>query len=153
VQVTYRGETSNLGTFSWILNRGRQPIEHTDSFHAPNVTCVRYALGDRWGFYITSQSVPVAADETLVYSDLTFSFGAVTRLAKPIVRRQAQRVIDQDIAILAAQRDVIAHYGRRFVNSDCDQIHVLVESILREITEGRDPNTLPELVREVEFLA
>jgi phenylpropionate dioxygenase-like ring-hydroxylating dioxygenase large terminal subunit len=153
VLVTYAGETNNLGNFSWLLNSGGAPIEHTDTFHAPNITCVRYALGTRWGFCITSQSVPVSAIETLVYTDLTFRFGAVTRLAKPIVRRQAQRVIDQDIAVLAQQAETIARYGRRFVNSQGDQIHVLVDSILREIAEGRDPDALPAVTRDVEFVA
>lgn len=153
VRVKYGGESSNLGTFSWFLNPRRAPIEHEDCFHAPNVTSVRYALGDRWEFHITSQSVPMSDCQTLVYTDLTFRFGLLTHLAKPVVRRQAKRVIDQDVAILAEQAVVIARYGRHFANSPCDHIHVLVDSILGEVAAGRDPSVLPTLEREIEFLA
>ena len=57
---SYRNERGNLGTFGWFLNPRNQEITHTDSFHVPNVTSVRYQLGRDWVFVITSQAVPVS---------------------------------------------------------------------------------------------
>jgi phenylpropionate dioxygenase-like ring-hydroxylating dioxygenase large terminal subunit len=151
VHVAYRNERGNLGTWSWFLNPGAAEIRHTDSFHAPNVTSVVYEMGRRT-FIITSQAVPVAADETLVYTDLTYRFGAMNALAAPFVRRHGQRIIDQDLAILAAQMGVIKRYGREFHDSPADTIHRFVDSIREAIARGDDPRALPPLKQEIEFL-
>ena len=151
VHVSYRGERANLGPFARFLNPGADPIEHTDAFRMPNVTHVRYRLGPRRELVITSQSVPAAEDETLVYTDIAWSFGAWTRLAAPLVRWLSQRVIDQDLAILAQQRQGIARYGRRFVNTPADRIHVLVDTIHAALTCGEDPRALPAIEEEIEF--
>jgi phenylpropionate dioxygenase-like ring-hydroxylating dioxygenase large terminal subunit len=151
VHVAYRNERANLGTFRWFLNPGGDAIGHTDTFHAPNVTSVVYELGRRT-FVITSQAVPVAEAETLVYTDLTYNFGALNGLAAPFVRWHGQRIIDQDLAILARQAEVIARDGRAFHDSPADTIHRFVDSIREAIARGEDPRALPEIEREIEFL-
>ena len=151
VQVCYRNERRNLGRFAWLLNpRGRE-IVHTDSFHAPSTTCVHYQLGGDWHFVITSQAVPEQDERTLVYTDITYKFGHFTRLARPWVRHQAQRVIDQDIRILGEQMEVIRKYGRAFIDTPADKIHQLVDSIQEAIARGEDPQTLPEVEVDIEF--
>jgi phenylpropionate dioxygenase-like ring-hydroxylating dioxygenase large terminal subunit len=151
VTVRYRHERANLGTFTWFLNPSHGDIEHVDRFHMPNVTCVEYGFGPRRRFVITSQAVPVSADETLVHTDLTFDYGAWGRLARPVVRRLAQRIIDQDIAILGHQTHVIERDGEDFTHTPADVIHVFIESIRRELEAGRDPRHLPERGAEIEF--
>jgi phenylpropionate dioxygenase-like ring-hydroxylating dioxygenase large terminal subunit len=150
VRIDYRDERSNLGRYRWFLNARGDEVLHTDTFHAPNVTSVTYAIGGKT-FVITSQSIPVGAQETLVYTDLTYSFGPWTRLAAPFVRRQAQRIIDQDKAILAQQMQSIARYGQDFRHTPADHIHVLVESIRDAIARNEDPAALPVVSREIEF--
>ena len=150
VHVRYRNERTNLGSYAWFLNRAGLPVEHTDSFYAPNVTSVTYRIGAKT-FIITSQAVPVGAEETLVYTDLTFSFGVLNALAAPFVRRHGQRIIDQDIAILGRQMDVIRRYGRAFYDTPADLIHSLVDSIREAIAQGRDPRGLPALEQDIEF--
>lgn len=151
VVVNYRGERGNLGVFSRFLNPKGDEIAHTDSFHMPNVTSVDYRFSPRRRFIITSQSVPVSDEETLVYTDLTFNYGMWNVAARPIIRWQAQKIIDQDIAILGNQMDVIKKFGARFSNTQADVIHVLIESIHKELREGRDPRLLPEKICEIEF--
>ncbi len=151
VVTTYRGETDNLGWFKWLLNPSGREIGHVDSFHMPNVTCVEYEFGPRRRFAITSQSVPVASDETLVYTDLSYDYGWLNPLAGPVVRWQGQKVIDQDLEVLKDQMDVIEKHGSRFSHSPADVIHVLVESVCEELARGRDPRLLPEKTQEVEF--
>lgn len=151
VKVIYNNERRNLGSFSWFLNPSGQEIKHTDSFYMPNVTCVRYSLGKKRHYVITSQSVPVTGRETLVYTDISYNFGLWSWAAAWLVRRQAQRVIDQDIQILNEQNEVIEKYGGHFHYSAPDLIHRYVESIRDAIAQGVDPKTLPEASKDVEF--
>ena len=150
VHVTYRNERSNLGTYRWFLNPGGHEIHHTDSFYAPNVTSVVYEIGAKT-FIITSQSVPVNDRETLVYTDLTYRFGAWNAPAAPFVRRHGQRIIDQDINILAQQGENIARYGAEFRDTPADLIHRMVDSIRESIARGEDPRELPTVEHEIEF--
>jgi phenylpropionate dioxygenase-like ring-hydroxylating dioxygenase large terminal subunit len=151
VHVSYRNETDNLGWFRWFLNPDGHEIEHTDSFYMPNVTSVEYVFGPRRRFLITSQSVPVHDEETLVYTDLTFDYGVWNTIARPIVAWQGQRVIDQDLVALRTQMEVLRRYGTKFSNTQADTIHVYVESIRSALEQGRDPRELPERSREISF--
>ena len=151
VHVTYRNEKANLGYFSWFLKPTGAEITHTDIFHMPNVTTVRYEAGPHRIFNITSQSVPVTDEETLVFTDLTYDYGIWTKLAGPIVRNQAQKIIDQDIEILANQMKTIRKYGSKFMNTEADVIHVMIESIRGELEAGRDPRLLPDKNHDIEF--
>ena len=151
VVVEYRNERANFGLFSRFLNPRRREVRHTDAFHMPNVTCVDYDFGPRRRFIITSQSVPVGDDETLVHTDLTYNYGAWNQLARPIIRRQAQTIINQDIEILAHQMTTIKQYGAQFSNTAADVIHVMIETIRDELGEGRDPRRLPDKTHEIEF--
>ncbi|MEW6129972.1 MAG: aromatic ring-hydroxylating dioxygenase subunit alpha [Acidobacteriota bacterium] len=151
VKVDYRGERANLGIFSWFLNATGKEIQHTDSFFMPNVTSVDYIFSDRRRFIITSQAIPIGEDETLVYTDLTYNYGVWNRLAKPIIRRQAQTIINQDIEILGEQMEVIKKFGAQFSNTEADVIHVLIESIRDALARGEDPRQLPDKTIEIEF--
>jgi phenylpropionate dioxygenase-like ring-hydroxylating dioxygenase large terminal subunit len=151
VTVNYQGERANLGVFSWFLNARGKEIGHTDAFYMPNVTSVDYIFSERRRFIITSQSIPVSDDETLVYTDLTYNYGIWNRLAKPIIRHQAQTIIDQDIEILGNQMETIKKFGARFNNTDSDVIHVFIESIREALERGEDPRRLPEKRVEIEF--
>ncbi len=151
VTVNYRNERANLGMFSWFLNPSGREIKHTDRFIMPNVTSVDYDFGRKRRFVITSQSVPIADEETLVFTDLTYNYGVWNKLAKPIIRRQARTIINQDRAILESQMKVIRKYGAHFSNTGADLIHVLIESIRDEIAGGGDPRLLPERSHEIEF--
>lgn len=151
VHAEYLGETSNLGWFSWFLNPKSKTIKHTDSFYMPNVTSVTYEFGPRRIFVITSQSVPAADDDTVVYTDLTFDYGIFNLIAPPLVRWQSQKVIDQDLVALASQMEVIEKYGAEFSNTAVDVIHVFVESIRDALGEDKDPRELPEREVTVRF--
>ena len=152
VKATYLNETDNLGWFRKFLNPGGVDIAHTDEFFMPNVSCVEYVFGPKRHFIITSHSVPLEDDETLVYTDLTYNYGKWNRLAAPLVRWQGQKIIDQDIEALADQMKCIKKYGQDFSNTPADTIHAYVESIRRELSRGKDPRNLPPKVVEVQML-
>ena len=151
VEVSYKNETDNLGWFSWFLNPSGGEIGHYDNFYMPNITSVEYRFSPERALYITSQSVPCADDDTLVYTDLTYNFGIWTPFAGPILRWQGQYVIDQDVVALAEQMEVINKYGESFANTAADVIHVFVESIRNAIAKGDDPKALDEREVTVSF--
>lgn len=151
VRVNYHGERGNLGLWSRFLNPSKAPVEHEDNFFLPNVTSVRYGLANGYRFIITSQSVPESERSTLVYTDLTYRFGWITRLARPFVRHAGQSVIDQDIDILAEQGEIVARHGRRFAFSVPDRIHRCVDDIREAIARGEDARALPAQSFEIEF--
>ncbi len=150
VKVTYLGEKSDFGLFSWFLNPHKKEIIHTDEFFMPNVTMVNYWFGNKH-FIITSQSVPIDHKTTKVYTDLTYNYGFWNLIVKPVIRWQGQAIIDQDIEILKNQSETIQKYGAHFQNSPADLIHTFIESIQHEIEQGRDPNLLPEKEGKINF--
>lgn len=153
VHVTYLNEGRNLGSFSWFLNPGRKPVHHTDSFLMPNITHVVYRVGEgrRIAYDITSQSVPMTPRTTRVYTDITYRFGILSRLARPLARRQARRVIRQDIDELNAQMEVIEKFDGRFIDSPADRIHKLVSQIRDTLEKGGDPDDLPDHESTISF--
>jgi phenylpropionate dioxygenase-like ring-hydroxylating dioxygenase large terminal subunit len=151
VKVTYKNEKKNFGWFSWFLNSSGKEIGHTDEFFVPNITSVHYRFGGKNHFIITSQSIPVSDNETLVYTDLTYNYGIWTKISRPFVKIQAQAIINQDIKILNNQMKTINKYGSQFQNSPADIIHTWIESLQDEISEGRDPYVMQKKEVEIEF--
>jgi len=151
VIATYRGETNNLGLFSSFLNPSGREIKHVDSFHMPNITNVEYEFGPRRRFSITSQSVPAEGGTTIVHTDLSFDYGIWNAIASPFVRWAGQKVIDQDLEVLADQAEVMRRSRGSFSHSPADVIHVFIESVRRELESSRDPRRLPDMSQEIEF--
>lgn len=151
VTVTYRDEV-HRGAFAWFLNPGGHATEHVDRFVMPNVTSVEYRFGPRRHLFITSQSVAAREMETIVYTDVTFDFGVWNAVAAPFVRRRAKRIIAEDVAVLAAQGEVIARSGRDFSHVPADVVHVFVEQVLGELGNGRDPRALDREARTISFM-
>ena len=151
VTATYRQETNNLGWFSRFLNPDGQTIQHCDRFIMPNITSVDYHMGDRRQLWITSQAVPETPTQTVVYTDVAFNYGGWTQFARPLVYWTTQKIIGQDIRALKIQQEVIAKYGQQFANTPADRIHEWVESIHRELEQGRDPRDLATQSAEITF--
>ena len=151
VHIRYQGESFNLGSFSFFLNPQGVEISHTDHFYAPNVTTVHYELPRGYRYFITSQSVPVSAMETIVYTDVSYDFGFWTPFASGIVRSQAQTVIDQDVAILNEQGTNIRKYGERFYPTSADQIHTLISEIIDSLKLGIRPSEIASAKQEITF--
>ena len=151
VLVNYRNETTNLGWYTRFLNPKRDEIKHTDSFYMPNITSVEYNMGAHRRFFITSQSIPETENSTLVYTDVTFNYGILNKIARPFVRWAAQHIIKQDVEIMGIQQEVIEKYGAHFSNTPADTIHVFVESIRNKIEAGEDPRKLTNKAVQITF--
>lgn len=153
LQINYQNESNNLGSFSWLLNPKGKAIFHQDNFYAPNITHVIYRLEKQWEYTITSQTIPVTSDKSIIYTEINYHFGAWTRLPfMPwLIRRQAQRVIDQDVDILNQQMEVIQKYGQQFCATSADLIHTLTSEIIEALSRGQDLASLPNQQQEIVF--
>ena len=74
-----------------------------------------------------------------------------TTVAKWLVHRQAQKVIDQDIAILNEQGQSIKKYGERFYATSADAIHTLTREIIVGLKTGIAPADLQREDRGLTF--
>ena len=98
-----------------------------------------------------SQSVPVSQNKTRVYTDLIYDYGPWNLVSRYFIKKQAQKIIDQDVEILNLQMKVVEKYGEEFQNTPSDMIHIFIESIRNEIEKGNDPRLLPKKEYECEF--
>ena len=152
VRVDYLNEKHSLGLFGWFLNPKKEAYGHVDWFHMPNVTSVEYHFSSTKHFYITSQSVPTSASESLVFTDLTYHYGLWNVVAGPVVRWLGQKVIDQDLDILRNQTETLNKYPEPFQNSGADLVHVLIESVRDALLRGEDPRLLPPKKQRIEVV-
>ena len=153
VHVVYRNERANLGTYRWFLNPGRREIQHTDSFYVPNVTSRRYEIGAQDVHHHLAGGAGAPTTETLVYTDLTYRFGRLDALAAPFVRRHGQRVIDQDVEILARADGQHPRATARSFATRPPTPSIAASMPLREaIARGEDPaRACRRCQREIEF--
>lgn len=151
VAIDYLNESTNLGSMSWFLNPSKGKVVHVDHFIMPNITHVIYQLPSGWEYLITSQSIPVNEGQTLVYTDITYHFGIWTKLCSWMIKRQARKVISQDMEVLKDQWDVIKRTDGSFVNMPCDWIHKMISEIREALEKGVDPRTLPDKTKEITF--
>lgn len=137
VLVTYDRPDDVIGFARRLLNPDGAPLAHTDRFVMPNCTRVDYRWGGRRQFVITSQITPVTADTAVVYTAITFTFGALTRLARLLLPAYTRTVINQDVAIMANQTANLRRFGgRTFHGTQADTIHRAIEALRASALEG-----------------
>jgi hypothetical protein len=114
----------------------------------PNVTRVDYMWGAHRGFVITSQITPITPKRALVYTAITFRFGAFTALARLLLPLYTRAVIQQDVRIMAVQTANLGRFGQRaFHGTTADAIHRAIES-LRDFAAAGERGDAPEPSRE-----
>ena len=137
VNVEYFQPDDSIGFTKRLLNPDGRAMTHTDRFFMPNVTRVDYMWGDRRGFVISSQITPVSRTRALVYTAITFRFGAFNVLARLLLPWYTRVVINQDVRIMENQTANIARYGgRRFHGTEADTIHRAIESLREHALAG-----------------
>ena len=145
VLVEYFQPDDSIGFTKWLLNPDGKPMTHTDRFFMPNVTRVDYMWGERRGFVISSQITPVTPTRALVYTAITFRFGAFNPIARLFLPAYTRIVINQDVRIMANQTRNIGRFtGRRFHSTEADAIHEAIESLRDHAhSGGRGPAPQP----------
>jgi len=140
VQINYYNESDNFGLFSNFLNPSKSQVIHIDRFIAPNITTVEYHFDENRKFIITSFLRMISHSETMVYTDLTYSFGLFTRFSGPIVRLLGQKVIDQDLEILKVQQKNFDSFSKvTFCYSGSDCVMKEIEKIWECFEKDQNP--------------
>jgi phenylpropionate dioxygenase-like ring-hydroxylating dioxygenase large terminal subunit len=137
VLVEYFQPDDSIGFAKRILNPDGKPMTHTDKFFMPNVTRVDYMWGERRGFIITSQITPVAPYEAIVYTAITFRFGALNPVARRLLPYYTRIVINQDVGIMEFQTENLKRFAtRRFHSTEADVIHRSIEALRNHALGG-----------------
>lgn len=106
---------------------GGRPL-HTDRFIVPNISRVDYRFGGSRHFIITSQCTPMADDQTMVYTVVTFRCPALAPLIRLLFEALSRFVIKQDVEVLRQQtRQIRLFGGPQFLVVDTD---LMARSIL-----------------------
>ena len=149
VLVEYFQPDDSIGFTKRLFNPDNVPMTHTDRFFMPNVTRVDYGWGPKRGFIITSQITPIDPTEAIVYTAITFRFGPLNRIARPLLPPYTRVVINQDVRIMEKQTANLNRFGtRRFHGTAADVIHRSIEALRDHALRGeRDAPPRPATKR------
>lgn len=113
---------------------------HTDRFMLPYTTRVDYRFHEDRHVVIMSLCTPVDAETTRVFTWLSFRFGAIARLVELVFRPMANRILDQDVRIIAEHgRDLKRPMGVGFLYHPTDAIAREMQTLI----QGGAPEGLP----------
>ena len=140
VEVSYADGGDRIGMMPWLTNPRREPLVHTDRFHAPNVTRCDYHWGERSSFVITSQITPLDARSSRVYTLIAYRFpwpGWVARALRPLVHAYTRIVLRQDIRIVRENRRGLDNaLGGRSHHVPADAVHLGIERLIDSTRRG-----------------
>lgn len=152
VLVEYFQPDDSIGFAKRLLNPDGVPMTHTDRFFMPNVTRVDYGWGPRRGFIITSQITPVTTTEAIVYTAITFRFGALNPVARVLLPAYTRVVINQDVKIMAKQTANLNLFGsRRFHGTAADVIHRSIEALRDHALDGEQGDPPRPVSKRIKF--
>jgi phenylpropionate dioxygenase-like ring-hydroxylating dioxygenase large terminal subunit len=121
VEVEFIDEPRAPSLVSALFFPRGERLAHTDRFFLPAISRVDYRFGARRHFIITSQCTPVAEEETIVDTVITFRFGRIGPLVRLVFEPIARRILRQDVRILARQTGQLRRFGGpRFVTVETD---------------------------------
>jgi phenylpropionate dioxygenase-like ring-hydroxylating dioxygenase large terminal subunit len=139
VLVTYHQEKDEFSLGArLLLNPHGAPMQHTDEYIFPNITCVRYSFNPN-GFIINSQVSPVSTMNSRVYTYIAYRIPRLRKVLKPVFRFYTRQVIEQDVVIMDNQSRSFRFDPRQnFRSTECDEVHVAIER-LRHWGVSADP--------------
>ncbi len=132
VLVTYDQPEDSIGFTTRLANPKREKMFHTDRFISPNITKVDYRFGAKNGFAIISQITPVSQLRSRVYTFIGFRLGPslIQKCVKPFISLYTRQVIEQDVEIMAIQKDNLQRdLSPEFKQTDADVVHLSIEHL------------------------
>ena len=125
-------------------------VRHIDRFILPSITRVDYEFGPEHGFIITSQCTQRSEHVVDVTTAITWRLPRPASLAgpllRPFLRWYCQRVIQQDVDVLAVIGKQIERFGTSHMHTEADLLGRHIERMRRRAIEGA---TTPEKVEEL----
>ena len=141
--------------FSWfaklLLNPTGKPMQHTDKFIFPNLTCVEYYFGGN-GFIINSQISPLGTLKSRVYTYIAYRVPVVGPLLRPVIGYYTRQVIEQDVDIMINQgASLTKDHVRNYRYTAADELHIQIERLRKFGAKGDEKLMTFQTKKEVEF--
>ncbi len=115
----------------------RGEMQHTDRFIAPATSRVDYRFPGGLHYIITSSCTAVSADETEVYTVISFRYGRLGPLVRLYFEPLSRFIIKQDVKILTAQQNNIARFGKaHFASTHADLLGPHIVAWRRALRTG-----------------
>jgi hypothetical protein len=143
-EAEYIGETPPKGIVARLLSLGAGgdalTVQHFDRFILPSALQVEYRLGSRTHFLITGFCTPHSEEATSLFAVVAIRtplFRFLERLLVRLIEPFAMRVVAQDVAMLKAQAQTIAHHGgERFMSTEIDVLSGAIRRLLKESSDA-----------------
>ncbi len=134
-----------------LLSPARADMQHTDRFIAPATSRVDYRFSNGMHYIITSSCTPIDDCTTEVFTVISFRVKWVGWLVKLYFKPLSRFIIQQDVAILAAQQQNIRRFGGpEFRVLEPDLLHTPINEWRAALKAGRAPPLAGES-RDVEL--
>ncbi len=151
VEAEYVGEPRPSGWIARFLAPSGGTVEHFDRFVMPSVAEVEYRLGPENHLVVTSLLTPISDFVTRMYSAASFKLRVPHALVQAALKPLAQRVLAQDIVILAAQTEAVKRFdGEQYASTDVDLLGPHIWRLLKQAERGEVVEPVEE---RVELLA
>lgn len=123
-----------------LLAPRRGQMQHTDRFIAPATSRVDYRFPGGLHYIISSSCTAVSADETEVYTVISFKYGRLGPLVRLYFEPLSRFIIKQDVEVLAAQQNNIARFGKaHFASTQADLLGPHIVAWRRALRTGSAP--------------
>ncbi len=147
VEAEYIGEPRPEGVIGRVLAPGGGTVQHFDRFLLPCIAQVEYRIGEvdaERGSHVmaTTALTPIGDYETRMFAAVSFRLpflpsAKVGEVAGALLKPLALRILAQDVEILAAQTETIAHFGgEQYASTPLDVLGPHILRLLRQAERG-----------------
>jgi phenylpropionate dioxygenase-like ring-hydroxylating dioxygenase large terminal subunit len=152
-QAEFFDEPRERSAVWWLLSPRSGAMRHVDRFIAPHTSEVEYEFPNGLHYIITSSCTPVANDETMVHTVISFrTFAGLGPFVRLVFEPLSRLIIRQDVRMLNAQQaNLVRHEGRAFLSTQADVLgrHIWA---WRRHARGEGPAVAPGNVEHVELV-
>jgi len=135
VEVEYKGEPLRIGPKRY--RREDVAFEHWDRFFLPSIAQVEYKAGDDIHIINTLLHLPIDDFLTRAWLVISFRLPFPRWVAKPILRYRVDKVVRQDVDVLARQTESIRRFGgERYTSTAVDLMGREIWTLLRRAERG-----------------
>lgn len=139
VEAEFLGEQAFDSLVGKLLLPKNEKMVHTDKFMLPYTTRVDYFFSERRHFIVMSQCSPINENSTRVFTYMAFRFDGFASLIKLLYRPLANRILDQDVDLIAEQtQDIQKFNDTKFLYHKTDAIGKEIADLIagKKITKG-----------------
>ncbi len=127
-----------------LLSNHQSSMTHTDRFIAPSMSRVDYRFSDQRHYIISSFCTPVNAEETEVYTVISYRYPYLGWLVRLVFEPLSRLIIRQDVQTLKQQQANTKKFGKeQFAHIPQDLLRPHILRWRRAIQAGQTPSNKP----------